>query len=562
MKKMKYKKIFHSLNGQFFAYFLLFSYIPLIIFSIIGFFVNKCVINDIHSGYLREINKIELQTINRFVENRQQKIKALIQKYDGQPEDELIKKIESAYGKNIVIIKDNSSAENKKEALTTIQMQEIGEDCYFDEKKDKIYLASTVTDNKKVFIAFDVAELQKLLHAVSVNYYHEIICDGSYGKIVITESKILPAESANVTRYKEYLKIRSELQGNVMLVTYRTSSNLYDKLFTFLKEIFIANLIIGILLFIAAYFLADKIVNPIRSLARAAERISKGELSESINVEGKNELKTLGDEFENMRKKLKEAYSDLELKIDERTKALQEAQFQVSHQEKMASLGLMAAGVAHEIGNPLTSISSMAQIIKRKIDDPLLVQYADTILENIERISHIVHELVDFARPASYRATMVNVNEIVKNAVNIVRYNRRAKQIDLKLEFQDSLPSVYLVSDQLLQVFINILINAVDALKEKDNLIKVRTYYEKGAINIQFIDNGVGISQENIDKIFQPFFTTKEVGKGTGLGLSVSYGIIKNLNGKIEVDSKQGKGSTFTVFIPVSENSGEKSNKK
>ena len=224
----------------------------------------------------------------------------------------------------------------------------------------------------------------------------------------------------------------------------------------------------------------------------------------------------------------------------------------------MASLGLMAAGVAHEIGNPLTSISSMAQIIKRKIDDPQLIQYSDTILENIERISIIVHELVDFARPASYRSTNVNINEIIRNAVNIVRYNRRGKQIDLKLNLENEIPSVYLVADQLLQVFINILINAVDALTENNNMISVHTFSRSGNVYAKFIDNGIGIPENNLDKIFQPFYTTKDVGKGTGLGLSVSYGIIKSLNGKIEVKSKVNVGSEFMVEIPIEKKYEEK----
>ena len=557
MRHTKINKIFNSLNWQFLIYFLLFSYIPLIIFSIIGFFVNKSVINDIHNSYLEEINQIELRTVDRFLENRQHKINNLINNSADLSVDDLLKRINEINRQNTAALLETEKVQSRG-GSAQVSKADVW---YFDEKNRKIYLKFILQNDKSLFVPVDVAEIQKLLHTVSRNYYHEIICRNKSGDIIITENKIFPARNRVPSRYKDFLKTASVLPDNWLLVTYRTSANLYDKLFTFLKEIFIANLIIGVLLFIAAFFLANKIVNPIRSLAQAAERISKGELSEEIKVEGKNELKTLGDEFENMRKELKEAYSDLELKIDERTNALQEAQFQVSHQEKMASLGLMAAGVAHEIGNPLTSISSMAQIIKRKIDDPKLIQYADTILENIERISHIVHELVDFARPASYRATMVNINEIVKNAVNIVRYDRRAKQIDLKLELQDDLPGVYLVSDQLLQVFINILINAVDALGDMNNLVVVRTYYENENVYIKFIDNGVGIPQKNIDKIFQPFFTTKDVGKGTGLGLSVSYGIIKNLNGKIEVKSKLGEGSEFTVQIPVELNFGEKSNK-
>ncbi len=547
------------MNWQFLSYFLLFSYIPLTIFSIIGFFVNKSVIKDINDTYLQEINQIERLNINKFFNIKDNMIWDIIGNDQYELSQELIGKLNKVNNAGNVILISGGRVLNEdkvSEYLKKIFKKE--QKYYIDTLSNSVYFRLTLKEDKNLFIPIGIKEIQQLLYSGNPDYSNEIVFMDDKSNIIITENKIILSGKDMVPRNEGFLQKTSKLSENWKVVTYRSSSNIYDKLFTFLKEIFIANILIGILLFIAAFFLAKKITTPIRSLALAAEKISKGDLSQQIRVEGKKEIKILGDEFENMRKKLNAANADMELKIAERTKALQDAQFQVSHQEKMASLGLMAAGVAHEIGNPLTSISSMAQIIKRKIDDPRLIQYSDTILENIERISVIVHELVDFARPASYRASMVNINEIIRNAINIVRYNRRAIQIDLKLNLEDNLPSVYLVTDQLLQVFINILINAVDALTEYNNLIIVHTFSHSGNVYAKFIDNGIGISEDNLDKIFQPFFTTKDVGKGTGLGLSVSYGIIKNLNGKIEVKSTVNEGSEFIVEIPIEQNYEDK----
>jgi signal transduction histidine kinase len=192
----------------------------------------------------------------------------------------------------------------------------------------------------------------------------------------------------------------------------------------------------------------------------------------------------------------------------------------------------------------------MAQIIKRKVKDQNFIEYLNTILKNIERIRKIVRELVDFARPSSYEAADSNINEIISNAVGIVKYDRRMKSINIELELDNNIPTIFLVGDQLLQVFINILINAVDALTEDSNRIIIRSRKHKSNIIIEIEDEGVGIKPENISKIFEPFYTTKKVGKGTGLGLSVTYGIVKNLNGNIDVQSEPGKGTIFIITLP------------
>ena len=281
------------------------------------------------------------------------------------------------------------------------------------------------------------------------------------------------------------------------------------------------------------------------------QHIGKGNLDHKIDVTSNDEIQILANEFELMRRKLQESYHSMEDKIERRTEELQGAQAQIMHQEKMASLGLMAAGIAHEIGNPLTSISSMAQIIKRKNNDEKTIEYVNNILRNIERISRIVRELVDFSKPTTHKSAPSNINDIVNSAVGIIKYDRRSKNINYTLNLDNSLPTINVVADHLMQVFLNILINAIDASEDFGNEINVATYFADQKIHIEIKDHGCGIPEDKLNKIFEPFYTTKEVGKGTGLGLTVSYGLIKKLNGSVEVDSKINQGSTFTVVLPV-----------
>ena len=224
-------------------------------------------------------------------------------------------------------------------------------------------------------------------------------------------------------------------------------------------------------------------------------------------------------------------------------------QRQVDQSEKLAVIGQLAAGVAHEIGNPLTAISSVVQLLQRKADEEYFIDQLAVIKENIDRISRIVRELVDFSRPPSYEETSVEVTGIIKTAMGIVKYDRRVKNVDFIADISENLPKVNIVPDQLLQVFVNILINSLDAI-EGTGKIQVKTFFEKGKVKIEIEDNGCGMDEKIINKIFDPFFTTKEVGKGTGLGLSVSYGIVKKFGGEIKVESVPGQFSRFTVELP------------
>ncbi|MDP4173043.1 MAG: ATP-binding protein [Bacteroidota bacterium] len=225
-------------------------------------------------------------------------------------------------------------------------------------------------------------------------------------------------------------------------------------------------------------------------------------------------------------------------------------QQQIDQSEKLAVIGQLAAGVAHEIGNPLAAISSIVQILQRRSADSLFAEQLVNIKLNIDRISKIVRELVDFSRPPGHEKQFIQINDVVKTALGIVKYDKRVKNVKFETQLDPDLPGIYIVPDQLLQVFINILFNALDAINGEGE-IEVISKHDKTSVFVEICDNGCGMDKETLGKIFDPFFTTKEVGKGTGLGLSVSYGIMKKFKGDILVTSEVGKGSCFTLKIPI-----------
>ena len=218
--------------------------------------------------------------------------------------------------------------------------------------------------------------------------------------------------------------------------------------------------------------------------------------------------------------------------------------------DRLATVGQLAAGVAHEIGNPLTSISSLVQLLERRMKDPDHIAKLGRIRTNIERITKIVHELVDFTRPQATDVQAVQINDVIQSAVGLMAYDNRSQKIQIDLDLAPNIPRVKASPDKLHQVIVNLLVNAFDAMKEKGDRIRISTSENKESIAIAVEDNGGGMKPDVLDKIFEPFFTTKAVGKGTGLGLSVSHGIINSMNGKLTVNSVLNEGATFFIEIP------------
>ena len=229
---------------------------------------------------------------------------------------------------------------------------------------------------------------------------------------------------------------------------------------------------------------------------------------------------------------------------------LQTIEHQMRQSDRLATLGQLAAGVAHEIGNPLTSISSLVQLLERRAQNDDQISKLGRIKANIERITKIVHELVDFTRPQATDVQAVQINDVVQNAVGLMSYDNRSQKIKIDLDLAPALPRIKASPDKLHQVIVNLLVNAFDALKEGGDKIQITTSVNSSSVAIEVTDNGGGMQAEVLDKIFEPFFTTKDVGKGTGLGLSVSHGIINSMNGSLSVRSAPGDGASFLIEIP------------
>lgn len=228
---------------------------------------------------------------------------------------------------------------------------------------------------------------------------------------------------------------------------------------------------------------------------------------------------------------------------------------QLIHTQKMESIGTLAAGIAHEVGNPLASISALVQVAQRSSKDPFVNEKLSLVKSQVTRISKIIRDLVDFSRPSNYELELTDINKVIQEAVEITQVGTKAKDITFETNLSDSIPMLPLIADQIQQVFLNILLNAVDAISEKkekkNEKISVTSQADSDWLTITFVDTGPGIKEENINKIFEPFFTTKKEGKGTGLGLWVSYGIVKSFQGDIKVKSKVNEGTTFVIKLPI-----------
>lgn len=334
----------------------------------------------------------------------------------------------------------------------------------------------------------------------------------------------------------------------------------------------VTSLILVIAILIVAY-IVGLVTKPVKILVDATDRISRGDLTHNVDIEIGDEIGHLAATFNKMvdslrqsRNEIEEYNRTLEQKIVQRTLELEDAQAQLLQSEKMSAIGQLAAGVAHELNNPLGGILGYAQIAMEKIkkadsevksDLDNYERYVTEIEKQASRCKNIVQNLLRFSRlPRRVEFEPCDVNRVISDTSTFVEHQMHMNQIDLRLELAPNLPIISGNASQLQQVFTNLIINAMHA-SPPGSQIHIKTQSSPalgefgGAIEVQFIDEGYGIPKENLKKIFEPFFTTKELGKGTGLGLSVSYGIIRDHGGEIRVLSKPDRGTVFTVVLPL-----------
>ena len=313
-----------------------------------------------------------------------------------------------------------------------------------------------------------------------------------------------------------------------------------------------------ILLLLILFFITSSIINPLKNMVLAANRIAQGNLNQKVNMAFQDELGQLAQAFNQMTENLKKANEKLvqwgktlEKRVEERTKELKEMQSHLIQSEKLASLGKLAAAIAHEINNPLTSILINTHLMLEKTEkNNTFYENLSLIADETSRCSDIVKGLLEFSRQNPPQMSYADINEITEHTIKILENQVAFQNIKIIKKLSADLPQIKLDKDKIKQIIWNFMINASEVMPEGGVLIITSQLSEdKKYIQISFEDNGVGIPKENINKIFDPFFTTKS--GGTGLGLAVSYGIIQQHQGKIEVKSDPGYGSVFTVYLPV-----------
>jgi len=259
-------------------------------------------------------------------------------------------------------------------------------------------------------------------------------------------------------------------------------------------------------------------------------------------------------ERKGMETKLLMANVDLERRVEQRTFELQETQKKFLHAEKLSAIGKLSASIAHEVNNPLQGILSILKGIKKRAtmdeEDRQLLQAA--INENM-RIKDLIHTLQDFNRPTSGKKTMMDLHKTIDSILLLNKYDFKSKGISVVLEYADWLPQIFAVPDQIKQILLNLLSNAIDACHTPRSIITINTWTEDDQVALQIKDTGIGIKPENIERIFEPFYTTKPEVKGTGLGLPVVYGIVKYHHGTAHVTSVPGEGTRFTIHLPIKE---------
>jgi len=343
------------------------------------------------------------------------------------------------------------------------------------------------------------------------------------------------------------------LDISISLEMLRQKSHEYRLEFVFLTCLLL--LLIGLLVTILTHYLVDI---PVQRLVRHSALVAAGDLESRVPVTSRDELGELSESVNLMTESLASADKELkgwaislESKVEERRREIMRMEEQLRRSEKLASLGTLAAGVAHEINNPLTGILLYASILNGdKRLDPDLLPDVERVISETQRCAGIVKDLLEFSRESLPEKEAIYLNVLLDEVVTLFHQQPDFSRIDIRKNYAADLPQISVDPNQIREIFINLVINAGHAMSKVGEL-DISTYRSADGRYVCAVlkDNGDGIAEENLARIFDPFFTTKA--EGTGLGLAISYGIIENHGGKIEVKSRVGEGTTFTVMLPV-----------
>jgi two-component system NtrC family sensor kinase len=375
----------------------------------------------------------------------------------------------------------------------------------------------------------------------------------------VVESFILPIK--NQPACQRCHGAGDSLRGVLLLSHNREGMDHYigqqNRKFLLLFGLIVIGILVSTLVAVRRVFL-----NPIKSIQKGTQAIEKGDFKYQIPVMSKDELGALAEDFNTMAQTLQRYFEELEEKNQRlRGQFLKEVmekkgdEMRLIMTERLAALGEMASGIAHEINNPLATISACTEALlkrmeKEKIGSILFENYLRIIQEEINRCQNITHRMLSFVRKRGDGRQDVQINEILDKILEMVNFQGRLKNVDVLRNYQAEVPVICANEGDLRQVFLSIIANAVDAMEGEGTLV-IETVTAGNSISVNISDTGPGIPPHLINRIFDPFFTTKLEKGGTGFGLSVADKIIKENHGKIDVTSEEGKGTTFTITLPI-----------
>lgn len=312
---------------------------------------------------------------------------------------------------------------------------------------------------------------------------------------------------------------------------FSTLKGVRQKLFLFSTAVTFVGIVFGL-------YMARKVLNPILVLSKGVGMVGEGEVGVEVPVVGQGEIRELSLSFNRMSVKLKEL-------IDK----IKSAQEHMVRTEKLYAIGEFSAGIAHEIKNPLTPIMMLMRRVKEE-KESLTDKDVEIIEEELNRIDKIVTEFLAFARPDKVEKTKMNINEVISEVITLTKPKMDRSGIFIIEKYLPAIPDITGNSDALKQVFLNIMLNAVQAMDGKGGDLTVETSTGDGKVMVIISDTGIGIPEENLKKVYDPFFTTKK--EGTGMGLALTHNIVSDHSGRIDIDSMPGKGTKVKVEFPVS----------
>ncbi len=406
----------------------------------------------------------------------------------------------------------------------------------FSEKKLNFIYIAVLDDNDKVISHTDLKEYGKTM-------------DDELIRRVNKEKKTIVSLTKDYF-FSNYVEVLvplfiSEKKWGTLRFLVSLDNERNEFAFAILKFFFITILLIFLGYFLVIY-LSYIFVKPITALATAMTKTDIEKLDTYLPVKGDDEFAYLTAQFNNLIERIRVANEELR----KRNQMLLQS-------EKLASIGILASGIAHEINNPLGGIFNCIRMLEEQRDWSSK-KYLELIKDGLERIENTVKKLLWMARKGEDVRELLNVEDIVDHIIEFAKYNISKKKIDIEKEIDRDLEILINRSD-LEQILLNLLINAIQAI-DKNGLIKIKGKREGGKIFLIIEDNGSGIPREYINKIFDPFFTTKKQGEGTGLGLWITYEIVKNYGGKIVVESEEGKGSRFSIIFDDNPNASNEKN--